>query len=44
MFLQLAGTVMGTRLAPPYACLRVGSLGETIFFPRLLPLLFILTE
>ena len=36
MFLQLAGTVMGTRLAPPYACLRVGSLGETIFFSKII--------
>ena len=44
MFLQLVGTAMGTKLAPPYACLSVGYLEETILFPRLLPLHFTLTE
>ena len=37
MFLQLLGTAMGTKFAPPYACLSVGYLEETILFPRLLP-------
>ena len=44
MFLQLVGTAMGTKFAPPYACLSVGYLEETILFPRLLPLHFTLTE
>ena len=44
MFLQLNGTAVGTKFAPPYACLSVGYLEETILFPRLLPLHFILTE
>ena len=44
MFLQLVGTAMGTKLAPPYVCLSVGYLEETILFPRLLPLRFTLTE
>ena len=35
---------MGTKFAPPYACLTVGYLEETILFPRLLPLHFTLTE
>ena len=30
MFLQLVGTAMGTKFAPPYACLSVGYLEETI--------------
>ena len=34
---------MGTKFAPPYACLSVGYLEETILFPRLLPLYFTLT-
>ena len=38
MFLQLVGTAMGTKFAPPYACLSVGYLEEIILFPRLLPL------
>ena len=44
MFLQLVGTAVGTKFAPPYACLGVGYLEETILFPRLLPLHFTLTE
>ena len=44
MFLQLVGTAMCTKFAPPYACLSVGYLEETILFPRLLPLHFTLTE
>ena len=44
MFLQLVGTAMGTEFAPPYACLSVGYLEETILFPSLLSLYFTLTE
>ena len=44
MFLQLVGTVMGTKFASPYACLSVGYLEETILFPCLLPLHFTLTK
>ena len=44
MFLQLVGTAMGTKFAPPYACPSHGYLEETILFPRLLPLHFTLTE
>ena len=44
MFLQLVGTAMCTKFAPPYACLSVGYLEETSLFPRLLPLHFTLTE
>ena len=44
MFLQLLGTAMGTKLAPPYACLSACYLEETILFPRLIPLHFTLTE
>ena len=44
MFLQLVGTAMGTKFAPPYACLSVGYLEEAILFPRLLPLHFTLTK
>ena len=29
MFLQLLGTAMGIKFAPPYACLSVGYLEET---------------
>ena len=35
---------MGTKFAPPYACLSVGYLEETYLFPRLLPLHFTLIE
>ena len=35
---------MGTKFAPPCACLSVGYLEESILFPRLLPLQFTLTE
>ena len=44
MFLQLVGTAMGTKFAQPYACVSVGYIEQTIFFPRLLPLHFTLTE
>ena len=44
MFLQLVGTEINTKFAPPYECLSVGYLEETIIFPRLLPLHFALTE
>ena len=44
MFLQLVGTAIGTKFVPPYACLSIGYLEETILFPRLLPLHFTLTE
>ena len=44
MFLQLVGTAMGMEFAPPYACLGVGYLEETISFPPLSPLHFTLTE
>ena len=33
MYLHLFGTVMGTKCAPPYACLTVGYLEETNFLP-----------
>ena len=44
MFLQLVGTAMGTKFAPPYASLSVGYLEETVLFSRLLSLHFTLTE
>ena len=34
---QIIGTAMGKTFAPPYACLTVGFLEETILFPRLIP-------
>ena len=34
---QLCGTAMGKSFAPPYACLTVGYLEETVLFPTLLP-------
>ena len=34
---QVTGTSMGTKMAPPYACLTIGFLEETILFPTLLP-------
>ena len=34
---QLTGTSMGTKMAPPYACLTIGFLEETKLFPELLP-------
>ena len=43
-FLQLVGTAMVTKFAPPYACFSVGYLEETISFPQLLPWHFTLTE
>ena len=36
---QLVGTAMGTKFAPPYACLTMGYLEETKLYPRL-PLMF----
>ena len=44
MVLQLVSTATGTKFDPPYACLSVGYLEETILFPRLLPLYFTLTD
>ena len=41
---QLTGTSMGTKMAPPYACLTVGFLEETVLFPILLPSKFEETE
>ena len=43
MFLQLVVTAMGTKFAPPYACLSVGYLEEAILFPHLLLLQFTLS-
>ena len=40
MFHQNNGTAMGTKLAPPYACLSIGFLEETILFPKILPQYF----
>ena len=37
MFHQNNGTAMGTKLAPPYACLSHGFLEETILFTKILP-------
>ena len=34
---QVVGTAMGKTFAPPYACLTVGFLEETILFPTLIP-------
>ena len=33
MFRQISGTAMGTKFAPPYACLTMGYLEETMLFP-----------
>ena len=40
MYHQDKGTAMGTIMAPPYACLTVGFLEETILFPTILPQYF----
>ena len=40
MYLQLPGTKMGTKCAPPYACLTVGYLEETKLFTNELPQYF----
>ena len=37
---QVVGTAMGTTFAPPYACLVVGFLEETLLFPTILPSVF----
>ena len=37
MWHQRSGTAMGKSFAPPYACLTMGYLEETILFPKLLP-------
>ena len=37
MWHQLCGTAMGKSFAPPYACLTMGFLEETILFPVLIP-------
>ena len=44
MFLQLVGTRMGSKFAPPYACFSVGCSEETILFPQLLLLHLTLPE
>ena len=33
---QVSGTAMGTKFAPPYACLTIGYLEETRLFPKML--------
>ena len=40
MYLQLLGTAMGTKCAPPYACLTIGYLEETKLFTHKLPKCF----
>ena len=40
MWHQLSGTAMGKSFAPPYACLTMGYLEETILFPKLIPRFF----
>ena len=40
MYLQLLGTAMGTKCAPPYACLTIGYLEETKLFTQELPKYF----
>ena len=37
---QLSGTAMGKSFAPPYACLTLGYLEETVLFPKLIPRFF----
>ena len=44
MFLQLLGTAISTKFAPPYAFLSGGYSEETILFPHLLHLHFTLAE
>ena len=36
MYKQVSGTAMGTKFAPPYACLTIGYLEETRLFPKIL--------
>ena len=36
MYKQVSGTAMGTKFAPPYACLTIGCLEETRLFPKIL--------
>lgn len=40
MWHQLCGTAMGKSFAPPYACLTMGYLEETILIPKLMPRYF----
>ena len=40
MFNQIFGTVMGTKFAPPYACLSIGHQKETNLFTQELPKYF----
>ena len=40
LYHQEIGTAMGTKFAPPYACLSIGFLEETKLFPILLPFHF----
>ena len=44
MFLQLPGTAISTKFAPPYAFLSGGYSEKTILFPHLLHLHFTLAE
>ena len=36
MYKQVSGSAMGTKFAPPYACLTIGYLEETRLFPKIL--------
>ena len=40
MYLQLLGTAMGTKCAPPYTCVTIGYLEETKLFTQQLPKYF----
>ena len=40
MWHQLSGTAMGKSFAPPYACLTMGYLEETVLIPKLIPQYF----
>ena len=40
MFNQIIGTAMGTKCAPPYACLTIGYQEETKLFTQELPKYF----
>ena len=44
MYLQLLGTEVGTKCAPPYASLTVGYLEETKLFTNELPKYFSVSE
>ncbi len=36
LYQQVSGTAMGTKFAPPYACLTIGFLEETVLYPKIL--------